>query len=172
LRSIDPKDIEEKSIKISQRLCHFIKDLHNSNYSSKDVLQVGAYCPIAREVRWQLGWEYDKAEFSFPRTFEDYSMKFYQASLDELKEQNWGVSLENSSIESQPDALIIPGLLFNKKGQRLGRGAGFYDRFLETYKGPKICVAFEEQIVESIICDEHDCEWDYLVTNKDIYQRG
>lgn len=50
------------------------------------------------------------------------------------------------------DIIIVPGLAFDTQKNRLGRGAGFYDRFLKKIKGltKKIGVAFDFQIIESL----------------------
>ena len=41
---------------------------------------------------------------------------------------------------------IVPALLVDTKGYRLGYGAGFYDRFLSTYPGKKICLAYQQSL--------------------------
>ena len=41
---------------------------------------------------------------------------------------------------------IVPALLVDTKGYRLGYGAGFYDRFLSTYSGKKICLAYQQNL--------------------------
>lgn len=50
------------------------------------------------------------------------------------------------------DLIITPGLAFDRQRNRLGRGAGFYDRFLKKINPPthKVGVAFEFQILESL----------------------
>lgn len=59
---------------------------------------------------------------------------------------------------------IIPGMAFTKKGDRLGRGKGYYDRLLPKIKCPLIGLAFPFQIVDSIDCEEHDVKMDYVVS--------
>ncbi len=68
------------------------------------------------------------------------------------------------------DLVVVPGLGFDANGDRLGRGAGFYDRFLAShnFKGVRCGLAFEEQIVESIPVDEHDMRLDMLVTDQEV----
>ncbi|HOB18579.1 MAG TPA: 5-formyltetrahydrofolate cyclo-ligase [Candidatus Methanoculleus thermohydrogenotrophicum] len=65
--------------------------------------------------------------------------------------------------------VIIPMLAFDAEGNRLGYGAGYYDRFL--YQHPhltKIGVAFSCQEVESIPVDNNDVKMDYIVTEKGV----
>jgi len=56
------------------------------------------------------------------------------------------------------DVMIVPGLAFDKKNNRLGRGAGYYDRFLSTL--PKtvttVGLAFDFQLTESLPTQGHD----------------
>ena len=56
------------------------------------------------------------------------------------------------------DLFIIPGLAFDVKGNRLGRGQGYYDRFLARIPRyiPRIGVAFRFQMVDDLPCDEYD----------------
>ena len=48
------------------------------------------------------------------------------------------------------DLVLVPGVAFDARGRRLGRGKGFYDRLLPAVNGTKCGVAFDEQIVEAI----------------------
>lgn len=56
------------------------------------------------------------------------------------------------------DLIIVPGLAFDKKGNRLGRGKGYYDRFLGSLsdKIPSIGLAFDFQILPLIPTTVHD----------------
>lgn len=63
---------------------------------------------------------------------------------------------------------LIPGLGFDRKFQRLGRGAGFYDRYLEGSQILKIGVAFAEQLVEKLPAEPHDIGVDGVVTDRDV----
>lgn len=67
------------------------------------------------------------------------------------------------------DVAIIPGLGFSPVGDRLGFGAGFYDRWLHEWFGViKIGVAFEYQIVSEIPSNLHDVKMDLVVTESQI----
>lgn len=48
------------------------------------------------------------------------------------------------------DLVLVPGVAFDARGGRLGRGKGFYDRLLSAVNGTKCGVAFDEQIVEAV----------------------
>lgn len=65
---------------------------------------------------------------------------------------------------------VIPGLAFDKKGHRLGRGGGYYDRFLSGISpdAMTIGVCYECQILESVPCDSRDMPVRCVVTEKEI----
>jgi 5-formyltetrahydrofolate cyclo-ligase len=65
------------------------------------------------------------------------------------------------------DLVIVPGLGFDEQGNRLGRGRGFYDRFLShrDMRGVACALALEDQVVESVPYDETDIRVDMLVTD-------
>ena len=68
------------------------------------------------------------------------------------------------------DLILVPGVVFNVKGQRLGMGAGFYDRFLEKTKDNALLVglALQCQIIAAVPCEDHDYLVDYLATKDGI----
>jgi len=79
-------------------------------------------------------------------------------------------------IEGKPipvdliDLVIVPGLGFTGDGHRLGRGMGFYDRFLAQteFIGLSCGLAFEEQIVPALPMLDHDIPLSMLVTDRGI----
>ncbi|MDA3878376.1 MAG: 5-formyltetrahydrofolate cyclo-ligase [Halothiobacillus sp.] len=67
------------------------------------------------------------------------------------------------------DALLIPLVGFDEQGNRLGMGAGYYDRSLANLRHPRpllIGIAFSSQQVEQLPVDPWDIPLDYIVTNK------
>jgi len=72
------------------------------------------------------------------------------------------------------DLVIMPGAGFDLSGNRLGYGGGYYDILLaDSGKDtPKIALAYEEQIVDSIPSEKHDVKVDIIVTDKRIIRVG
>ena len=68
------------------------------------------------------------------------------------------------------DLVIVPGLGFTEKGYRIGRGMGFYDRFLAQadFSGRSCGLAFEEQVLETLPVLDHDVPLSMLATNTGI----
>jgi 5-formyltetrahydrofolate cyclo-ligase len=72
------------------------------------------------------------------------------------------------------DLVVVPGLGFDVRGNRIGRGRGFYDRFLAhpDWKGIACGLALEEQVVEDVPVTEHDMQVDMLVTDAAVRRFG
>lgn len=72
------------------------------------------------------------------------------------------------------DLVIVPGLGFDMVGNRLGRGRGFYDRYLsqEGWHGVACGLAFHEQLLESVPAGPYDRPIDLLVTDEGVHRFG
>lgn len=70
------------------------------------------------------------------------------------------------------DLIFVPGVAFDRRGGRLGRGRGFYDRFLQQVRpdASLIGLAFECQVLDEIPVAEHDILMDKIVTECSIYR--
>lgn len=66
------------------------------------------------------------------------------------------------------DLLIVPGLVFNRAGYRIGFGGGYYDRFLTDFKGQTISLAFSFQLSRSIPVEAFDLPVQKIVTEQEI----
>ncbi len=81
----------------------------------------------------------------------------------------WGIP---EPIERRPasvddvDLMIVPGLAFDGKGNRLGYGAGFYDRILPGCRKATVALAFEVQIVSEVPVTALDIPVQKIVTEK------
>jgi 5-formyltetrahydrofolate cyclo-ligase len=64
------------------------------------------------------------------------------------------------------DLIVIPGVGFDEKGNRLGHGKGYYDNILNDTKALKIAIAFEFQIFENIPTQKQDVSMDKIITEK------
>lgn len=69
--------------------------------------------------------------------------------------------------------MILPGAVFDRKGNRIGYGGGFYDRFLARIEQTvyKLAIAFECQVIESdsIPLEPHDVQVDTIITEKAVH---
>lgn len=67
---------------------------------------------------------------------------------------------------SEIELVVVPAVAYDKKGKRLGRGKGFYDRFLKQTKATKIGVGYEFQLVDELPSEPHDIPMDIVITQK------
>jgi 5-formyltetrahydrofolate cyclo-ligase len=65
------------------------------------------------------------------------------------------------------DLIIVPGLAFDRQGNRLGRGKGFYDRFLSRISTPRIGLCFQDQLLEEVPFNKEDIPMDKLITDQE-----
>jgi 5-formyltetrahydrofolate cyclo-ligase len=90
--------------------------------------------------------------------------------FDELEPRILGIlePKENFIREFSPknlDLVIVPGVVFDKNGHRIGYGYGYYDRFLKIIgKSKKIGLAYQSQLVDKIPEEEHDIPMDIVVS--------
>lgn len=66
------------------------------------------------------------------------------------------------------DFLLVPGAAFDGEGHRLGRGGGYYDRFLAGASGVKVGLVRDFALLEAVPTQAHDCRVDFVVTDKKI----
>lgn len=67
------------------------------------------------------------------------------------------------------DLIITPGLVFDRVGNRIGYGKGYYDKLFSKYNRVlKIAPIFEIQLFDKIPCEEHDIKIDMIITKNDI----
>lgn len=62
------------------------------------------------------------------------------------------------------DAVLLPGLAFDRSGVRLGYGGGFYDRLLPGFPGLTVGVVWEALVVEALPTEDHDLRVRCLAT--------
>jgi len=115
-----------------------------------------------------------KIPVALPKVLGD-DMEFFQIdSMRDLQEGAFHIlePKESCKMVRWPDAcMLIPGLAFSLSGKRLGKGGGYYDKFLNREPGHNtIALAYEFQICEEIPSEEHDRSVDYLVTEEKIYK--
>jgi 5-formyltetrahydrofolate cyclo-ligase len=89
------------------------------------------------------------------------------ASGNDLRPGQFGI-LEpvRAPAELSPDVILVPGLAFTREGHRLGRGAGFYDRFLGSSPPGtiKAGICFDFQVVPELPTESHDVRMDLVIT--------
>ena len=145
-----------------------ISECLGSVASIESATTVMSFLPLAQEVdlrnlmqRWIekgktvcvpiVNWEDNEMQAGLLTSIEPDTLIETRHGLREPKER-FIISTELIDI------VLVPGLAFDTSGGRLGRGGGFYDRFLSLVRPPlSIGVAFDEQMVDRLALEPHDC---------------
>ena len=96
--------------------------------------------------------------------------------LDQLIVGPWGLAQPDPATaawlpaEAHIDLIVVPGLAFDRRGQRIGWGGGYYDRFLAQVPAVKIGLCYDALVLDCIPGEPHDVPVDLVVAETAIYQ--
>ena len=63
------------------------------------------------------------------------------------------------------DLIVVPGVAFDKKNNRLGRGKAYYDKLLKTANTFKVGICFDFQLIDSVPVDKYDIKMDLVISD-------
>lgn len=69
---------------------------------------------------------------------------------------------------SEIEMVVVPAVAYDRHGNRVGRGKGYYDRLLADTRALKVGVAYDFQLVDDIDTDTHDVGVDMVITDKSV----
>lgn len=157
---------------LSQKITHLLI----SNFDLKAKL-VGVFLPIEKRKEinlYPLIEQLNEAQICIPISdFETHQMIFNRfIAYDALHFDKFGIpELKESNEEVLPELILIPLLVSDEKGYRVGYGKGFYDRYLSE-KGKnciKIGLSLFDPIEMITDSDSHDQKLDFLITPSKVY---
>lgn len=137
---------------------------------------IALYFPIKNEVDTYRIFKNATAsgkKVYYPRV-DGYLLSFYEVdSTESLKSGNFGIPEPNENspaiLTEDLDLVIVPGLVFNLAGGRIGYGKGYYDRSTKLISREKrIALAYSFQIQNSIPVSKFDIDMGYLITELGI----
>lgn len=137
------------------------------------------YVSVSSEVSTRMFIECalrDGKTVAVPRCLPGHCLEFVAiASLDQLVPAPFNLLEPSKDLSALTDShmndsiCIVPALLVDTKGYRLGYGAGFYDRFLSTYSGKKICLAYQQNLSKTELPHtEFDVPVDMVITESGV----
>ena len=167
-RSLSPEEVVRMSRLAQQRLV--------STALFAQVGSVALYHPIHKETATDTVFSAAVAQGKvvfFPRV-EGETLRFVAvASLAQLVPGKFGVAEPCGDLpvcDRVPEMILVPGVVFDRRGHRLGYGRGYYDRYLG--KCPveicKVGFSYSFQLCDLIPEDDHDQLMDVLVTDREI----
>lgn len=172
------KNMREKLAKMELKEKEaFEKRVHDLLFASdlwKNAQTIGV--TISKENEWdtraiiEQGWKEGKV-ICVPKTFpETKGMAFYTITDFSQAEKGFFDLIEPLPDKTEEVAkeavelLIVPGLVYNRYGYRIGVGGGYYDRFLDGFHHPTVSLVHSRQLLEDIPLKPHDIPVDYLLT--------
>ncbi|MBQ9618748.1 MAG: 5-formyltetrahydrofolate cyclo-ligase [Oscillibacter sp.] len=98
------------------------------------------------------------------------------SSLDELSPGTLGIPEPSANAPlvspAEIDFLVVPCLSSDRAGNRLGRGGGYYDRFLCDFRGVSVLVCREAMLQDSIPMEAHDVSLSLVLSERGFYRDG
>ncbi|MCX7747252.1 MAG: 5-formyltetrahydrofolate cyclo-ligase [Clostridia bacterium] len=170
------EEVEESSVKVSQKLMNLAR--------FKECAIIMSYVDFRNEIITmnliQNCLENGK-RVCVPKVFRDHGVKEMIASEilnleEDLEKGSFGIlEPKRGSIRwidpKGIDFMVIPGLAFDTRKNRLGYGAGYYDRFFKTVRKDcfKVGIGFEFQVLNTVPVEEHDVPMDLIITESTIF---
>lgn len=164
-RAMTPSAIEQASRELGQKL------VDSDQY--KTAKTIYGYMPYNQEVRTVPMLERalaDGKQVAVPKVYGD-TMKFILVTdLTQMACNQWGIPepVADGPVADDPYAMVLmPGLAFTAKGDRMGYGGGFYDKFLaEEPNHPTVALCYDFQLLESLPTEQYDIPVDLVLTGK------
>lgn len=87
--------------------------------------------------------------------------------MDQLDEGKFHIlEPKNHSFIGKIDLIVVPGIAFDNVGNRLGRGRGFYDRFLQQQAAETVGICFDFQLVKEVPIEPNDIRITKIISEK------
>ncbi len=171
LAAIPPVELQQRSALACRRLCEtaeyrraevIMLFLSTPNEVDTTQLALQAWADSKRVLAPRVTWDQRRM---LPIEIQSLASGVEDGYMG-IREPVEGLPVPVADIE----LVIVPGLAFDEQGNRLGRGRGFYDRFLahRDFHGVACALAFENQIVPSVPVSETDARVHMLVTDERV----
>jgi len=176
--NLDPRWIEAASHDVSKTLTQLL-DARLGD-SIEHVLVWEAFFPGEVDLSSFVLTQYGRRSVYMPRTLPDHAMQFIavdpgwreraERSVYGIPEPREGDGAVYDTRLAAQTLIVVPGLAFDRMGNRLGRGGGYYDRFLgrsSLQSAVKVGVCWGLQIVDVVPTEPHDVGMDWV-----CFERG
>jgi len=174
-KSFSKEEVREKSEQIKERLCSL-----DEFKKSKNILTYVSFNNEVDTINTIKGL-LDKNEKKVIVPFVEKGNPILQLSeikdFNDLEPKTYGI-LEPMEYKIKKfdigklDLVIVPGVVFDKNGHRIGYGYGYYDRLLGKLNenATKIGLCYEFQLIEKIPEEMHDVPMDIIVTEEKVFK--
>jgi 5-formyltetrahydrofolate cyclo-ligase len=128
----------------------------------------GSYQPLGAEPAPPTQEQLSHQMLSYPKVEDEglvfcQTRSFHKSPFGFLEPQEPAQRVDIQKLAG----VIVPGLVFDRQGHRLGRGKGYYDKTLKNFNGIKVGYCFAVQLSQQQLKTEpHDVQMDYVVTEQ------
>jgi len=168
LARLKPEELHGKSLALEQRF------LESPEFEAADSILIYVAVNSEPETRKIIGEALrGKKQVFAPKVEGDFICVCRVHSLAHLSPGKFGIHEPPGEAKCdlrEFDVVVIPGLAFDLKGNRLGRGGGFYDRLLSSTSGDFIGFCFDEQVVGDVPNLEHDVRVHKIFTDRRVVE--
>lgn len=155
----------------SQRIFEAVERL--PRFASADVVALFLSLPDEPQTRSFAERWYKRKRIVVPRVCGE-EMEFFDYHPDRLRKGAFGI--EEPDNDAAPcrtgeiDFMVVPAVAFTRYGRRLGRGGGFYDRYMShpAFRAFAAGVCFSVQVVEDLPVEPHDRAVDTVISGDNI----
>lgn len=176
-QKLTAKSLEEKQL-IELNITETL--LHSKLWEQSQIIGI----TISRGVEWNTkliikeAWRQGKI-ICIPKSYpKEHKMIFYKIhTFKEVKNQYHDLLEPIPEISEQIcnhtiDLLIVPGLLFDKYGFRIGFGGGYYDRFLADFPNETLSLLSKSQLVDKLPTESYDIPVNYLIVENEMIRKS
>lgn len=170
MRALNRALSQEKRMALSAVLMQAVE--RDASFASAHC--IAAYCalPDEPETRAALSrWAASGRRIVVPRVEGD-RMQFYDWSPTEQCAGAFGIDEPTAAARLCPaaaiDLMLVPGVAFTRNGERLGRGKGYYDRYLAQadFRARTIGIGYPHQLLETLPTEPHDRRLDAVAASE------
>lgn len=171
LKKIPNEEREQKSKLLSNHLFDWFAEISQK----QSHLCLGLFSPLKSEPQIEFFAHKVKStsrqiELSYPKLVNE-KLEFFTS--EQFEKSALGFLEPVVSLGQAPaslDIVLVPGVVFHSEGLRIGRGRGYYDRFLSHRKIIKCGICFQDQIHSELWEEQaHDQRMDFVITDKVIF---
>jgi 5-formyltetrahydrofolate cyclo-ligase len=175
-KSLEPEEVKEKSLRIAERFFQTF-DLEKVNYLH-GFLPIEKFNEVDTRLIFHRVWfEFAHIETAVPR------INFEKDEIESLKFTPFTELILNAWMIHEPahnelfvcekfDLILVPGLAYDRAGNRVGYGKGYYDKFLKNCRSGCLKVGLSYYPPEEKIDDLHefDVKLDYCLTPDEVFK--
>lgn len=139
----------------------------------KNAAVIGLFAGRSDEMETSLLWAVEHGAgktFLYPKVEGDQLHFLVVEAHTDLQPGKWKLHEPTGGEPGVPELVLVPGVAFDAQGNRMGRGKGFYDRWLAAHPAVRtVGVCFDFQMVPDLPVEAHDRRMDLVVTETNCY---